>query len=141
MSLRWCWLALPIWLLACTTPTRACAIDGIPSLRADGVPAVLNRAQPVDASPAHWAPFVFARVFRPGQAIRLGEDMAELARSLPPEMVAGRWLWRTGDGGRIEGRTATHRFVKIGTYLITVAVEMPGGKGAFIFDAALLRVR
>ena len=122
-------------------PGRACAIDGVPSLRADGAPVILNRTQPTSASLAHWAPFVFARVFHLGQSVRLSEDLRELVRTLPPEMVQGRWLWRTGDGGRVEGRTANHRYNRPGTYLISVGVELPAHRGAFIFDSALLTVR
>jgi len=126
---------------AAAQPVGACAIDGVPSLRADGAPVILNRTQPTSASLAHWAPFVFARTFRPGQSVYLSEDMRELVRTLPPEMVQGRWLWRTGDGGRVEGRTASHRYNHPGTYLITVGVELPAHRGAFIFDSALLTVR
>jgi hypothetical protein len=133
--------AVAVACLAVAVPAHACAIDGVPSLRADGLPAVLNRAQPSSPSLTHWAPFVFARAFRAGRPIHLSEDLAELSRTLPPEMVQGRWLWRTGDGGRVEGRTAAHRFSHAGTYLITVAVELPAHRGAFIFDAALLSVR
>jgi hypothetical protein len=142
-SMRYIWraVAASIACLAIAVPAHACAIDGVPSLRADGVPAVLNRASPSSPSLAHWAPFVFARPFRAGRMIYLSEDLAELARTLPPEMVQGRWLWRTGDGGRVEGRTAAHRFTRAGTYLITVAVELSAHRGAFIFDAALLSVR
>ena len=71
----------------------------------------------------------------------LSEDTRELARTLPPQIVQGHWLWRTGDGGRIEGHIVTHRFSRPGTYLITLAVELPAHRGAFIFDSALLRVR
>lgn len=142
MARTWLWVpAILLGLGSAVQSASACAIDGVPSLKADGMSAVLNRAQPTNASLAHWSPFVFPRSFRAGQTIHLSEDLRELARTLPPEMVQGRWLWRTGDGGRVEGRTAAHRFSRPGTYLITVAVELPAHRGAFIFDSALVQVR
>ena len=88
---------------------RACVLDGVPSLRADGLAAVLNRQAPVAGTLGHWSPFVFAHVYHIGRTIRFSENVAELARTLPPEIVHGRWIWRLGDGRVQQGSAVAHR--------------------------------
>lgn len=138
--------ALPIALLAGlaaivagSADARACAVDGVPSLRADGARVVLNAVVRTRRNGATWAPFVCAHPFRVGHTVRFGEDLAELARSLPPEIVHGRWIWRLGDGSSAQGYTARHAYGRAGTYLVTVGVRIPG-KRIFTFDAAQVRV-
>ncbi len=120
---------------------RACAIDNVPSIRADGRLADLNLTLPTDSSVLHWAPFIFRPTFRVGQRITLSEDGGKLARSLPPEIVHGRWVWRFGDGGSTRGTLVAHRYRKAGTYVVTVAMPLPRGGAPFVFDAVVVRVR
>ena len=136
------WGALPASLIAIAAyaaGARACAVDDVPSLRADGARVVLNSAIRTRLNVATWAPFVCPHPIRIGHAVRFGEDMAELARSLPPQIVHGRWVWRLGDGTSAQGGTVRHLYRRAGTYRITVGVPIPGAR-VFTFDAAQVRV-
>lgn len=135
-------IALPVSLIAiagCAVGARACAVDDVPSLRTDGARVVLNAAVRTLRNGATWAPFVGAHPFPVRHRVRFGEDMAELARSLPPEIMRGRWIWRMGDGAGAQGYTAGHAYRRAGTYLVTVGVRIPDGR-IFTFDAAQVRV-
>jgi hypothetical protein len=134
-------LALPALVLACrhAVPAGACAIDGVPSLLANGARAVLNETPRTRQNSAHWTLFVFTRTFAANQSIRFSEDLRELARTLPPEIVHGRWIWRWGDGGQAGGQTVVHHYARPGSYVVTVAVAVPH-RAPFLFDAALVQV-
>lgn len=118
---------------------RACAIDGVPSLLANSVRATINRTPRTRQNSASWATFVFTRPFAARQPIRFAEDLRELARTLPPEIVHGQWIWRWGDGGTVRGQTAVHRYARPGDYVVTVAVAVPH-RAPFLFDAAQVRI-
>ncbi|HWE61925.1 MAG TPA: PKD domain-containing protein [Chloroflexota bacterium] len=118
---------------------RACAIDGVPSLQADGTRAALNSTPRTRQNSAHWAMFVFPARFSPGAPIHFSEDLRELARTLPPEIVHGHWIWQWGDGGHTAGHVVLHRYARPGAYVVTVAVAVPH-RAAFLFDTALVRV-
>lgn len=118
---------------------HACAIDGVPSLLVNGTRVVLNATPRTRQNSAHWAEFVAPRRFIAGRPIRCSEDLRELARTLPPEIVHGRWLWRWGDGGQANGQSVVHRYSRAGEYVVTVAVAVPH-RAPFLFDAALVRV-
>lgn len=119
---------------------RACAIDGVPSLLADGVRAVTNPVAPTRATVHNWAPFVFRTPFRTGRAVHFGEDLRALEGVLPPEVLHGRWHWRFGDGTLGAGVAPWHRYASGGRYLVTVYVTLPGRAGTFTFDAAIMPV-
>jgi hypothetical protein len=135
-------IVLPLGF-ACACPlapsARACAIDGVPSLLANSVRAAPNRTPRTRQNSAHWATFVFSRPFAVEQPIRFGEDLRELARTLPPEIVRGQWIWHWGDGSEARGHTVVHRYARPGDYVITVAVAVPQ-RAPFLFDAAQLRI-
>ncbi|MDB5074394.1 MAG: hypothetical protein JWO42_573 [Chloroflexi bacterium] len=123
-----------------TLQARACAIDNVASVRADGRIAIRNLATPSGQAVSRWAPFVFRTAFAHSSTITFSEDLRELARTLPPEIVRGRWLWRFGDGATTRGQVVTHRYKHVGYYLLTVSMPLPRGQGTFVFDAVDVRV-
>jgi len=84
--------ALAGWLLGALLVTlapvsaSACVIDNTASLSANGVRA--NPTTDVSIGAALWAPFTFTKVFAVDDSIHLTESHADLARSLPPSMLA-----------------------------------------------------
>lgn len=117
---------------------HACAIDGYASLRVDGVPAMHTSAPP--APGRAWAPFTAAQAVAAGQDVRLGEQAADLARSLPAAWLAAPYRWSFGDGSRAAGRTVAHRYARPGLYVLRVSAFEPRTRRWLVFDAALLRV-
>jgi hypothetical protein len=130
--------------LALCLPVRfaeACAIDDVPSIEANGTLARVNWLEPTVSSITRWAPFEFATIFYAGEVVALSEDQRKLARSLPPDIVRGHWVWRFGDGTSARGRTVKHVYRKPGNYLVTVAMPLPHSHGLFVFDAVIIRFR
>lgn len=129
-------------LLAALGPeaARACMIDLTPSIRANGAPAVLNTVVPSKVTADTWAPFRFRSPFAVGRLIRFSEDTQALARVLPPEVVHGRWIWTLGDGARAIGYSPVHRYLRPGTYIVSVAVRIPRSTETFTFDAAQVQI-
>jgi hypothetical protein len=136
-------ICLPMACALCNEPARyarACAVDNIASVRADGQLAIHNAVTPDGSTISRWAPFVFRKPFAHGQAITFSENLRELARTLPPDIVRGRWLWRFGDGATARGQVVSHRYLNARYYLLTVSMPLPHVRGTFVFDAVDIRV-
>ena len=116
----------------------ACAIDNVASLLADGVPAMLTTSAPHKATP--WAPFTVAQAIASGASVRLTEEPADLARTLPPAVRADPYRWAFGDGGTSVGHAVVHRYAHAGIYRLTVSGYDRGTRRWFAFDQAVLRV-
>src|SRR5437588_8398937 len=111
-------------LLVPLSGAAACAIDGIPSISANGQLAARNLLIPKKASFLTWSPFIFHRPFARGATIRLREDPVKLARALAAAEIHGRWQWTFGDGHTATtagGATATHRYTRAGQYRIVIS--------------------
>jgi hypothetical protein len=119
----------------------ACALDGVPSLSANGWLAVRNHVVATRATFATWTPFVFARPFAPAEPVVLREDPAKLTAALPPEVRRARWRWAFGDGHRlVAALSATHRYARPGRYRVVVAAYSSRFRGWFPFDAVTLTI-
>ncbi|HEY8286491.1 MAG TPA: PKD domain-containing protein [Chloroflexota bacterium] len=127
-------------LLAVAHPitTWACAIDNVASLTANGVPAMLVTDPPTSAGP--WAPFVLAQAVAPRTTVRLEEEPADLARTLPAAVRAVPFRWAFGDGAVAIGPLVAHQYVRPGQYHLQVYGYDPRGRRWFVFDGALVRV-
>ncbi len=119
-------------------PARACAIDNVASLLADGVAAMLTTSAPHGTAP--WAPFTVAQAIASGASVQLAEEPADLARTLPPAVRAAPYRWAFGDGGASLGHAVVHRYARAGTYRLTVFGYDRGARRWFAFDQAVLRV-
>lgn len=120
---------------------RACGLDGVPSISADGAIAHRNTGQPGQISLAQWAPFVFSSIYRIGHAVHLSENRADLQRSLPLDALARPWRWNFGDGITGMGFSMAHTFRHGGVYKISIAAYYVEYHAWFEFDDALIRVR
>ena len=106
--------ALAGWLLGALLVTlapvsaSACVIDNTASLSANGVRA--NPTTDVSIGAALWAPFTFTKVFAVDDSIHLTESHADLARSLPPSMLAAPYKWDFGDGTSALGHSVLHHY-------------------------------
>jgi len=116
----------------------ACAIDNVASLLADGVPAMLTTAAPHGTAP--WASFTVAQAIASGASVRLVEEPADLARTLPLAVRAAPYRWAFGDGAASLGHAVVHRYARAGTYRLTVSGYDRGARHWFAFDQAILRV-
>jgi chitodextrinase len=120
---------------------QACGLDGIPSLRINGVLAKTMTSKPDRAQLAHWAPFIFPTPYRPGESLRLQENLTELKRSLPAQAFVHPWRWTFGDGTTAVGFTARHVYRHAGEYRITITAYYAAYGAWYEFDNALVRVR
>jgi len=133
-------LAVLTALLLALAPgaVAACAIDNVASLLTDGVPAMLTTSAPHGTGP--WAPFTVAQAIASGAPVRLAEEPADLARTLPPAVRVTPYRWAFGDGGTSLGHAVVHRYTRAGTYRLTVSGYDRGARRWFAFDQAVLRV-
>jgi hypothetical protein len=123
---------------------QACALDGVPSLWANGYGAVLNTNLPQTATFMTWAPFVIPHSFAARQAIRLHEDLAKVAPVLGPARLHSRWRWAFADGQVAMGislATVIHRYARPGHYHLIVATYNARFKVWLPFDSVELVVR
>jgi len=131
---------LPV-LVAPADAARACAIDNTASLSIDGAYAVRNAAAPRTGL---WAPFVFEQAFAANAVLSVDEQHADLARTLPPVMLAAPYRWDFGDGAVTLGRAAMHRYAHPGLYRLVVSGLAGEGRNRNrrwnAFDSALIRV-
>ncbi len=104
-------------LVAPVGTARACAIDNTASLSIDGAYAVRNAAAPRTGL---WAPFVFEQAFAANAVLSVDEQRADLARTLPPAMLAAPYRWDFGDGATALGHAAAHRYARPGLYRLVV---------------------
>lgn len=134
--------ALSATLLACpaAAPALACAIDGTPSLSANGVVVRLTRQAPRAADLARWAPFTAARSLAAGTAIRFAEDRRQLLQALPPAVLSRPFRWSMGDGRTLSGFAVSHSYGRAGTYRVAVSAYDQSGNRWFLFDAALVAI-
>lgn len=119
----------------------ACALDGVPSISANGVVARINTALPARGDLARWAPFVFPAPVRTGAAVRLAENRRAVLRSLPPQAFDRPWRWTFGDGAGASGFAPGHRFARAGDYVLSVWAYDAPNRRWYRFDEALIRVR
>lgn len=135
-------LALPLTVMVSSAlfaaPAQACLFSNVASAYANGVAARLVTAVPATAQArALWAPFAFRQHFAPGQALRLHENMCEVARSMGPQALHWTVHWLFGDGTRATGVAVTHSYRRAGLYRIEVQsyyVGNSGLKGWYDFD-------
>jgi PKD domain-containing protein len=132
---------LPLPALGAVPSARACALDGVPSISANGMLARVNTAQPAVADLARWAPFVFTVPVKAGAAVRLAEDRRALLKALPPQAFGRPWRWAFGDGTRASGFAPIHRYARPGTYIINVWAFDTSNRLWYRFDLAQIRVR
>ncbi len=131
-------------LLALAAPegtAKACAIDNTASLSIDGAYAVRNAIAPRTGL---WAPFVFEQAFATSAVLSVDEQHADLARTLPPAMLAAPYRWDFGDGATTLGHAAMHRYARPGLYRLVVSGLVGQGQKRnrrwSAFDSALIRV-
>ena len=125
-------------VIARPTATRACAIDNVASLSANGVPAMLAGDRP--AAGGAWAPFVLAQAFAPNTPVRLEEARADLARTLPATVRTATFRWDFGDGTMALGHEAVHRYARPGRYHLLVYGYYGRERRWLGFDSAMVRV-
>lgn len=114
---------------------RACSIDGIASLSANGKLASISAAAPTQAALAYWAPFTLLAT-APGDLIHVQEDIGKLHNSLPHTAFATPFRWSFGDGTVVSGLQASHRYARTGWYKIDVRYYEPGRQSWVLFDSA-----
>ncbi len=120
---------------------QACAIDGIPSISADGRIATRNLAVPKRATLETWSPFLFKQPFGSHTVIRLREDPALLVRAMGPDALRARWRWAFGDGHSSGGALrVAHSYSHPGSYRVVVSTYDPAFKTWFPFDSVELTI-
>lgn len=130
-------LALALCLLA-PSVARACTLDNVASISANGERAILATSQP--QSGHLWAPFNFAQAYGVGARVTLDEARSDLERSLPAPMLATPFRWVLGDGSTIRGMSAAHRYTRRGNYLVRVYAYAASRAQWVLFDSALIRI-
>jgi hypothetical protein len=133
--------AVPVPALSSAPSARACAIDGVPSISANGTMAHINTAQPTVADLSRWAPFVFTVPVKTGASVHLAEDRRAVLKSLPPQAFDRPWRWAFGDGATAVGFAPSHRYLRAGAYIINVRAYDASNRQWYRFDAAQIRVR
>ncbi len=107
---------------------QACALDGIPSVSANGHLAAVNRVIPSANSTLQWAPFLFSQHFQTDQSIRFVEDTARIkSGTLLPDALHHAWRWQFGDGASAVATKVSHRYTHPGVYRVVVAARYPAG--------------
>ena len=114
---------------------RACSIDGIASLSANGKLASISAAAPTQAALAYWAPFTLLAA-APGDLIQVREDIGKLHASLPSTAFSTPFRWTFGDGATVNGLQAAHRYAHTGWYKIDVRYYEPSRHSWVLFDSA-----
>ncbi len=108
-------LAVILAVLFWPATARACSIDGIVSLSANGNLANLTDGAATRANIAHWAPFSFIAA-AVGDTLHLREDLGELHRTLPESAFKTPFRWSFGDGAVATGWSPSHRYSRLGAY-------------------------
>jgi len=129
---------LAISLLLTPTLARACTLDNVASVSANGERATLSTNQPSPGKP--WAPFRFAQVYATGAPVTLGEARSDLLRSLPAAMLTVPFRWQLGDGHTVRGMSVTHRWTQTGSYLIQVYAYAASRAKWLLFDSVMVQV-
>ena len=129
---------LILWLLPAPSVVRACTLDNVASVSANGERAVLSASQPQAGQP--WAPFDFAQAYAVGTRLTLGEARSDLERSLPPALLATSFRWAMGDGSIIRGVSVAHRYARSGNYLVQVYAYAESRTRWVLFDSVLIHI-
>ncbi len=130
--------ALVLILTLNPVEVRACIIDNMASLFADGVPAMRTAA--FSNGPAPWAPFTIAQAIVTRRPVQLTEARSNLVHTLPATALLVSYRWTFGDGLTARGFAIVHRYAHAGLYTLTVSGYDTHGRHWFVFDRALLRV-
>jgi hypothetical protein len=64
--------------------TRACGLDGVPSLLVNGRMVGVNGTPPAQGQLATWAPFVAPGVYPAGRSVLFSEIRGRVLWTLPP---------------------------------------------------------
>ena len=111
---------LALLFVAWPSSVRACSIDGIVSIAANGNMASLTGGSPTAATVRYWAPFTLIAA-APGDTLRVSEDIAKLLNTLPRQAFTTPFRWDFGDGAMERGNDAAHRYAHEGWYRISVS--------------------
>jgi hypothetical protein len=128
-------LAAGLILLAPVQSARACSLDGIASLAANGNTASLNGDSPTASTLSYWAPFTLLAA-APGDTLHLSENLSNVKRSIPKEALSQPFQWSFGDGTSALGQTVVHRYARTGWYKMTVRYYWPSHHQWVQFDSA-----
>lgn len=137
--------ALVAALLAGTRVTagivRACALDNVPSLTADGrLDRITTDPPTTSAQLQTYAPFSLPRSYAAGHAIVFTEIRSEVARSLLPDAMKRPWRWQFGDGGTASGWSVKHAYAHPGRHRIVVEAYWPPTKQWIAFDQVTITI-
>jgi hypothetical protein len=120
---------------------RACALDNVPSLTADGqLDRITTDPPTTSAQLATWSPFILPRTYTAGHAITFAEIRKEVARSLVPDAMRRPWHWEFGDGGTAVGWTVRHAYARGGHWRIVVYAYSPVDQQWHDFDHVTITV-
>jgi hypothetical protein len=127
------------WLTA--ADARACAIDSVPSLTADGQIDRLTQNPPTTAAElATFAPFELPRSYAVGHTIVFAELRNEVAKSLVPDAMKRPWHWQFGDGASAAGWTVRHAYTQPGRHRIVVEAYSPVTRQWIQFDQVSITI-
>ncbi|HLJ67578.1 MAG TPA: PKD domain-containing protein [Chloroflexota bacterium] len=132
-------LAASVW---CAMPSvaGACILNNKGSLSANGTLVENTYATQANGQPAPTT-FSFPVVYGRGDTIRFTENLADLQKSLSAVSISRPFLWVWGDGTYSRSRNPSHRYNRVGTYLIRVFALGPAqGDSWTPFDRATIRV-
>lgn len=125
-------------LILAPSVARACTLDNVASVSANGERAILSTSQPSPGKP--WAPFRFAQAYAIGTPVTLQEARSDLTRSLPAALLAAPFRWRLGDGQVVRGMSVTHHWTRSGDYLVQVYAYAAARAQWLLFDSVLVHV-
>jgi hypothetical protein len=123
--------------------SRACGLDGVPSLAVNGRLVAVNTTPASSASVEGWTPFVARGAYPANHPLLLKEDRARVAQALPVLAFKFPWRWHFGDGASARGAAVCHAYRRPGTYIITVEAYLVAGTHRlwFTFDKATIHIR
>lgn len=117
----------------------ACELDGVASMTVNGLYAATTTTAPTSRTIATWAPF-FLGIATQGEEIRIGEDLAKLARSLPKSALVAPFRWQISDGTTLQSMVVVHHFVQPHWYRIDVQYYWLPSHRWIAFDSANILV-
>ena len=128
-------------LFGTTSQARACGIDGVPSMSANGHLVTINRAIPVTAAELQrYTPFVFRGDFLAGRSINLEENRKEVEATLVSTALARPLRWSFGDGSTGYGWNVHHAYTRSGHWHVGVEAYFPSTKQWYPLDKATIIV-
>jgi PKD domain len=114
---------------------RACSLDGVASLSANGTMASLNGDSATASTLKYWAPFSLLAA-APGDRLRLAENLSNVRKSIPAQSARLPFTWTFGDGVTAIGQTVSHSYARTGWYRIAVRYYWPAHRQWVEFDSA-----